>query len=119
MKKTAFDLLLDGAAVGVKAARRATKKLKQKEEKFVADVKEDIAAFRARDPAAKSDAEILLLYSGMHARLAHRLSHALHEKGHTFTARAVSQGAKFLTGIEIHPAAKIGKGLVIGYSQCC
>lgn len=117
MKKTAFDLLLDGAAVGVKAARRATKKLKQKEEKFVADVKEDIAAFRARDPAAKSDAEILLLYSGMHARLAHRLSHALHEKGHTFTARAVSQGAKFLTGIEIHPAAKIGKGLVIDHGS--
>ena len=75
----------------------------------------DVHAFRERDPAASSDAEVLLLYPGLHALLFHRAAHALHEKGHTFAARAISQGARFLTGIEIHPAAKIGKGLVIDH----
>ncbi|MBR6053493.1 MAG: serine O-acetyltransferase [Clostridia bacterium] len=75
----------------------------------------DVHAFRERDPAAASDAEVLLLYPGMHALLFHRAAHALHEKGHTLAARAVSQGARFITGIEIHPAAKIGKGVVIDH----
>ncbi len=75
----------------------------------------DVRAFRERDPAAASDAEVLLLYPGMHALLFHRAAHALHKKGHTLAARAVSQGARFITGIEIHPAAKIGKGVVIDH----
>ena len=75
----------------------------------------DVHAFRERDPAASSDAEVLLLYPGMHALLLHRAAHALHEKGHPFAARAISQGARFITGIEIHPAAKIGKGVVIDH----
>ena len=75
----------------------------------------DVHAFRERDPAASSDAEVLLLYPGMHALLFHRAAHALHEKGHPFAARAISQGARFITGIEIHPAAKIGKGVVIDH----
>ena len=75
----------------------------------------DINAIRERDPAAASDAEVLLLYPGLHALMAHRVAHALHEKGHKFAARAVSQGARLLTGIEIHPAAKIGRGLVIDH----
>ena len=78
-------------------------------------VRYDVHAFRERDPAASSDAEVLLLYPGMHALLFHRAAHALHEKGHTFAARTVSQGARLLTGIEIHPAAKIGRGLVIDH----
>lgn len=78
-------------------------------------VREDVAAVRERDPAAKSDLEVLALYSGVHAVLAYRLAHALHEKGFELTARAVSQGAKFLTGIEIHPGAKIGKQLFIDH----
>lgn len=115
MKRNAFDLLLDIAATAAKTARRATEELSASGRKLAADIKEDMKAFRQRDPAATSDTEILLLYSGMHARLAHRLSHALHKRGHTLSARAVSQGAKFLTGIEIHPAAKIGQGLVIDH----
>lgn len=103
---------LDLAAGKVK---QRLQKLQSGGKQFVANVKEDIAAFRARDPAAKSDAEILLLYSGLHARIAHRVSHKLHQSGHTFCARAVSQGARLLTGIEIHPGAKIGKGLVIDH----
>ncbi len=79
------------------------------------EIKDNIAAIRQRDPAAKSDIEVLLLYSGLHATLAYRVSHRLYLSGHTFSARAVSQAAKFLTGIEIHPGATIGKGLVIDH----
>ncbi len=79
------------------------------------EIRDNIAAIRQRDPAAKSDIEVLLLYSGLHATLAYRVSHKLYIGGHTFSARAVSQAAKFLTGIEIHPGATIGKGLVIDH----
>ena len=78
------------------------------------DIKSDVAAIRQRDPAAKSDVEIVLLYSGLHALLAYRVSHKLYLSGHTFSARALSQTAKFFTGIEIHPGATIGMGVVIG-----
>ncbi len=80
-------------------------------------VKEDVRATRERDPAAKSDAEVLLLYSGVHALAAHRVAHRLHKRGHTFSARAISQTARFFTGIEIHPAATIGKGLMIDHGM--
>ena len=80
-------------------------------------VKYDVRAIRERDPAAKSDLEVLLLYSGMHAILAHRVAHFLHGKKCYFGARAVSQISRFITGIEIHPGAKIGKGLVIDHGM--
>lgn len=113
--KHLWNVLLDTGGAAVKTVRRATKPLRARGTRLISEIREDVAAFRQRDPAAKSDAEVLLLYSGMHARLAHRTSHALYERGHTFAARAVSQSAKFFTGIEIHPAAKIGKGLVIDH----
>ncbi len=78
-------------------------------------VKLDIKAVRERDPAAKSDLEALLLYPGIHAIWAHRISHALYEKKHYIAARTVSQAARFFTGIEIHPGAKIGRGLFIDH----
>ena len=83
----------------------------------VQSVKYDVRAIRERDPAAKSDLEVLLLYSGMHALLAHRVAHYLHEKKCYLGARAVSQISRFITGIEIHPGAKIGKGLVIDHGM--
>ena len=83
----------------------------------IMDIKEDIDSIRMRDPAAKSRAEVLLLYSGLHALLMYRLSHALNSRGLKFSARAISQFAKFLTGIEIHPAAKIGRGLFIDHGS--
>lgn len=92
-------------------------KVKRKVKKAVADIKYDVAAIRDRDPAATSDLEVMLLYSGFHAVTLHRAAHALHKKGHKFSARAISQGAKFLTGIEIHPGATIGKGLVIDHGS--
>ena len=81
------------------------------------EIKTDIEAIKARDPAAKSDVEVLLLYSGLHAILAYRVAHKLYLSDHTFCARAISQAARFFTGIEIHPAATIGKGLVIDHGS--
>ena len=81
------------------------------------DIREEVAAFRQRDPAAKSDLEIILLYSGFHAIIAYRIAHKLYLSGHTFSARAMSQIAKFFTGIEIHPGATIGKRLVIDHGM--
>ena len=97
--------------------------MKQEQEKTVMDmiasklddIRYDIRQIRERDPAATSDAEVALLYSGFHAVTVHRLSHALHKNGYPFTARAISQSMKFLTGIEIHPGAKIGKGVFIDH----
>ena len=84
-------------------------------EKIKTEIKQDVGAIKARDPAAKSDVEVLLLYSGLHAVLAYRVAHKLYLGNHTFSARAVSQIARFFTGIEIHPGATIGKGLVIDH----
>ena len=81
------------------------------------EIRDNIDAIRQRDPAATSDVEVLLLYSGLHATLAYRVAHKLYLGGHTFSARAISQTAKFLTGIEIHPGATIGKGLVIDHGM--
>ena len=81
------------------------------------EIKCDVDAIKQRDPAAKSDLEIVLLYSGLHAILAYRVSHKLYVSGLTFPARAVSQIARFFTGIEIHPGATIGKGLVIDHGM--
>ncbi|MBO7310803.1 MAG: serine O-acetyltransferase [Clostridia bacterium] len=80
-------------------------------------VMDDVKAVRERDPAARSDMEVLLLYPGVHALMAHRLAHVLHKKEKYFAARAISQTARFFTGIEIHPGAKIGKGLVIDHGM--
>ena len=115
MKKT--QNVLTAAAVATELAKRAAKRAYCKGADLMREVKYDVKAFRQRDPAAKSDAEIVLLYSGFHARLAHRLSHKLYQNGHTFSARAVSQGAKMITGIEIHPGATIGRGLVIDHGS--
>ena len=110
-----YENLAENVVLLGNALQGTAKELLRGARELAKGVQYDINAFRQRDPAAKSDAEILLLYSGLHARTAHRLSHALHKKGHTFAARAVSQGAKMITGIEIHPGATIGRGLVIDH----
>ncbi len=110
-----YENLAESVVLLGDALQGTAKELLRGARELAKEVQYDINAFRQRDPAAKSDAEILLLYSGLHARTAHRLSHALHKKGHTFAARAVSQGAKMITGIEIHPGATIGRGLVIDH----
>lgn len=83
--------------------------------KIVKDIKYDIDSIKKRDPAAKSSLEVLLLYPGMHAVIAHRVSHWLYNNRLFFLARTNSELARFFTGIEIHPGAKIGKGLFIDH----
>lgn len=79
------------------------------------EIREEIRAVKERDPAAKSDLEVLLLYSGVHAILAYRVSHRLYVSDHYLSARTVSQLARFITGIEIHPGATIGKNFFIDH----
>ena len=97
--------------------KKKISQVKNSTEEFIDLVKYDVKAIRERDPAARSDAEVLLLYSGIHALLAYRVAHKLHEKKHYLGARAISQIARHYTGIEIHPGAKIGKGLVIDHGM--
>lgn len=80
-------------------------------------IKKEIDAISERDPAAKNRAEVLFLYSGLHAILLHRVAHAMNKKGLAFGARMISQFGKFLTGIEIHPAAEIGHGVFIDHGE--
>lgn len=79
--------------------------------------KADIESVKQRDPAAKNTLEIILTYSGLHAVAAYRVSHFFYEKKFYLTARVISQLARFFTGIEIHPGAKIGKGLFIDHGM--
>ena len=74
---------------------------------------ETLAAYQARDPAARSKLEIFLLYPGVHAILFHRVSHWLYRHRLFFLARLNSQIARHITGIEIHPGARIGRRFVI------
>ena len=78
-------------------------------------LKETLEAYQRNDPAARSKLEILLLYNGVHAIIAYRLSHWLWTHQCHFLARLISQIAKWLTGVEIHPAATIGRRLVIDH----
>lgn len=78
-------------------------------------LKYDIRAIRERDPAARSNAEVFFLYSGLHAVNWYRIAHWFYNRRHFFIARWISQHAKKTTGVEIHPAAKIGKGLLIDH----
>ena len=78
-------------------------------------LKEDIKAFRDRDPAAKSDLEIFFLYPGFKAIRKYRKANYFYRHGHTFIARMISQSAAKKTGIEIHPGATIGRRLVIDH----
>ena len=78
-------------------------------------IREDLNAFQERDPAAKSKAQIFFLYNGFHAVLGYRLSHWLYRHKRYFLARWVSQYTKFRTGVEIHPAATIGRKLCIDH----
>lgn len=79
--------------------------------------KEDIQAVRANDPAARSTLEIVLTYAGLHALWAHRLSHFLYRHQFYLIARMHAQFWRFLTGIEIHPGAKIGRRVFIDHGM--
>ncbi len=78
-------------------------------------LREHIHAIKREDPAAKSSLEILLCYPGLHAVLFHRVSRWFYRRKRYVIARCISQFARFLTGIEIHPGAVIGKRLFIDH----
>ena len=80
-------------------------------------IREDIAAVRQRDPAARSGFEILLMYAGVHALFWHRPAHWLYRHHCFFLARLVSQLTRFFTGIEIHPGAVIGHNVFIDHGS--
>lgn len=80
-------------------------------------LKEDIQAVFARDPAARNTLEVLLTYPGIHALIMHRVAHQLWQKEFKGTARGLSTFNRFLTGIEIHPGAKIGKRFFIDHGM--
>ena len=107
--------LAKGAGAAKDALKKHLPKLGRLADSISDEIKTDVTAVRDRDPAARNDVEVLLLYSGVHAILAYRVAHKLYLGKKYFSARAVSQLAKFITGIEIHPGAKIGKGLVIDH----
>lgn len=80
-------------------------------------IRRDVRAVLDRDPAARSALEVVLCYSGVHVLIFHRIAHRLWLRGWTTTARFIMQVARFLTGIEIHPAAKLGPGLFIDHGM--
>ncbi|HUB35644.1 MAG TPA: serine O-acetyltransferase [Solirubrobacteraceae bacterium] len=86
---------------------------------MVRELRRDVAAARARDPAARGvgPVEILATWPGIHALLAHRIAHALHAAGVPLLPRAIALLARTVTGVEIHPAARIGEGLFIDHGS--
>lgn len=80
-----------------------------------ATLREDVRTVFERDPAAKSTLEVILTYPGLHALWFYRAAHRLYLGRHFVSARAMSQLARFLTGIEIHPGARIGRRLFIDH----
>lgn len=80
-------------------------------------IREDIQSVLDRDPAARNTLEVLFCYPGLHAIWAHRLSHWLWNRGLKLLARLLSQITRGITGIEIHPAAKIGRNLFIDHGM--
>ena len=79
--------------------------------------KSDVRCVRDRDPAARSDFEVLFCYPGFRAVRSHRLAHRLHRAGLKALARLVSEWCRFFTGVDIHPAAVIGKRLFIDHGM--
>ena len=82
-----------------------------------AQIKEDLNAIMLRDPAAKSRLEAALCYPGLHAIWLHRIAHSLYTKGWVVLPRMIITFSRFLTGIDIHPGAKLGPGLFIDHGM--
>lgn len=84
---------------------------------LVAELKDLVKGAKERDPAAVNTLEIILTYSGVHAIINHRIAHWLYKHRIPFFPRWMSQCSRFFTGIEIHPGAKIGKGIFIDHGM--
>ena len=84
---------------------------------LLSEIRDDIRATMERDPAATNALEVVLFYPGFHARLAHRLAHALHRWGLPLVPRGIMHLVRFITGIEIHPGASIGPRFMIDHGM--
>jgi serine O-acetyltransferase len=84
---------------------------------MLSTLRRDLISIRDRDPAARSITEVAVCYSGVHALWGHRLCHWLWEHDQKFVARVGSEVTKWLTGVEIHPAAVVGNGLFIDHAS--
>lgn len=82
---------------------------------IIKDIIYDIEAIKKRDPAARTSIEVLLLYQGLHAIIAHRFAHWFYKRKLFFIARLISQISRFFTLIEIHPGASLGRGILIDH----
>ncbi|MDQ6744708.1 MAG: serine O-acetyltransferase [Actinomycetota bacterium] len=85
----------------------------------LAEIRRDVSAAQSRDPAARGvgTAEILLSWPGVHALLSHRVAHALHDAGVPMLPRAIAAASRSLTGVEIHPAARVGDGFFVDHGM--
>ncbi len=84
---------------------------------FFSSIREDVRTVFSKDPAARSTLEVVLLYPGLHAIWAYRISHSLWKHKWRFVPRWISESARFLTGIEIHPGAQIGRRFFIDHGM--
>ena len=80
-------------------------------------IRKDLESVMKHDPAARNRFEVILTYSGFHALVMYRFAHFMYVHNYKLVARIVSQIAKFFTGIEIHPGAKIGSGVFIDHGE--
>lgn len=115
--ETAADAKEAAAEVAADAKEAAKELMPQSVKDLCTEAQRDIDAICERDPAVKSRAEAALLYSGFHAIMAYRVANKLYKKEKYISARLISQTARFLTGVEIHPGATIGKGLFIDHGS--
>ncbi|WP_256434902.1 serine O-acetyltransferase EpsC [Brevibacillus sp. MS2.2] len=80
-------------------------------------LRKDIDFIKAKDPAARNTLEIILCYPGFHALLLHRMAHGIYKKGFFLAGRMISVVNRFLTGVDIHPRAKIGEAVFIDHGM--
>lgn len=85
--------------------------------KFLKELYEDAKNIKQKDPASRNILEVIILYPGFHILLFYRIAHFFYNHKIFFIARLISQFARFITGIEIHPGAKIGKRLFIDHGM--
>ena len=115
-KRDSGIALAAGLMLAIPACRRLVWLVRNREE-WVDTVRDEIRMVREYDPSITSDAQVVLTYSGLHAVWLHRWSNALWHGGHQLAAQMVCQLARVLTGVEIHPAAIIGRRLLIDHGM--
>lgn len=114
---SAFEPLPQKSAAVIRVSERACEIVERCSDFMFEKIKEDIRMVKEKDPAARTSLEVILAYSGLHAVIFHRVAHWFYERNFFLIARLISQFSRFLTGIEIHPGAKIGKGLLIDHGS--